>query len=399
MGTGLYPTANHNIQFKNRTPEEVATEIKEKLNSCTLPNPEFLRLFALHWYGYNWERKNVREIRKINNTHHWNFYSDNVSFFSEYKEIEFYGPFELNISFSEHKIIFSNPPYKYWQWFAMNDKYALLRDEWRKYLYSITTLFGGDRVIYLADNSHPLEEFLDYEGSFETLEKAIQQKLGIPQTSFKAIDNDDDDTSYFIDDFKSINYTKSYPLDDFLPIPDDTSNTDYDLNYYSQKEHLKTIDFSEQTLLYNRINEKLHFYHLANIEGLLCEHTGIVDEEENIKITIDKYAPFIYDSLIENAEGYNKGYEKKYRITFKNKDHYYTWKKAIEEFYTELLWNGIGESEDVHYIEETIDVCYGTVAPSLSFQLLFNIAKKYHLTTPISIYKARNRKTPIINFP
>ena len=148
----------------------------------------------------------------------------------------------MNISFSEHKIIFSNPPYKYWQWFAMNDKYALLRDEWRKYLYYITTLFGGDRVIYLADNSHPLEEFLDYEGSFETLEKAIQQKLGIPQTSFKAIDNDDDDTSYFIDDFKSINYTKSYPLDDFLPIPDDTSNTDYDLNYYSQKEHLKTIE-------------------------------------------------------------------------------------------------------------------------------------------------------------
>lgn len=402
MGTGLFPTANHKIIFKNRSFQEIATEIKYKLDHCYLPNPEFLRLFSLQWYGYNWEGKNVRAIRKINNTHHWFFYDDS-EYFRKNKEIEFIGPYELSLVFSENFITIDDPPYRYWQWFRMKDEYALLRNEWRKYIQYITTLFGGDRVVYLADNAHPLEEFMGYEGTFEELEEAMQLKLGLPQTSFKGVADNEDYKTYFIDDFKTIDWSKKYPLDEFLPIPDDTSNTDYNLNYYTKKEHLKEIDFTDEVLLYNRIDGKLHFYHLANVEGLLCEHTGIVGEKEEIKVRIDSYAPFIYDSILKSIESsddsYNKGYLLEYRIAFKDKEDYHKWKKAIEEFYEELLWSGVGKKRRMLFLENGVDVFFDTVDKDISFRLLFDIAKKHNLTIPIKIYKASNGNVPIMHYP
>lgn len=59
------------------------------------------------------------------------------------------------------------------------------RDEWRKYMQYVVKLFGGDRIVYLAHNAHPLNEFIEHEGTFEELETALQMKFGKPKTTFK----------------------------------------------------------------------------------------------------------------------------------------------------------------------------------------------------------------------
>ncbi|HAH58547.1 MAG TPA: hypothetical protein DCL86_10390 [Bacteroidales bacterium] len=222
MSTGLYPIGNHKIRFKEREFRELATEIMTVLNNNVFPNAEFLRLFALRWTS-----NGPRDIREIKSKHQWTFEEENEYYsFAETQEINLYGPFLLELTFDENKITFWNPPYRYWQWFEMREN--VHRDEWRKYMHNIVRLFGGDRVIYLADNSHHLEEFLYYEGTFEEIEMALHTKYGKPKPTFKEV-TDNFDHSWFVDDFKTIDWAKSHSLDKYLPEPDDASSTDYDL--------------------------------------------------------------------------------------------------------------------------------------------------------------------------
>lgn len=198
MGTSLIPVGNHNIQYKGRNFQDIASEIKEILNHCKFPNSEFLRTFALRWYGED----DTQMIRKIDDKREWTFFEENEYFtYDKSKQIEFEGPFTLGLSFYESQIVLDNPPYRYWQWFELKD--AIARNEWRKYMQCIITALGGDRVIYLADNGTHLEEFMFYDGSFEELEQALFNKLGAPKTTFEAVAADFDN-AYFIDNFKTI---------------------------------------------------------------------------------------------------------------------------------------------------------------------------------------------------
>ena len=134
MGTDLCQIGNHKIKFKNRTFIEISTEIKQKLDNLILSNPEFLRDFALNWA--NSEPRNVQQIRNIKTKQNWIYREENEYYnFEEDKEIEFDGPFDLNLTFDEHKILFYNPPFRYWQWFEIKDE--VYRNEWRKYMFEI----------------------------------------------------------------------------------------------------------------------------------------------------------------------------------------------------------------------------------------------------------------------
>jgi len=67
-----------------------------------------------------------------------------------YNAINLIGFLGFEFVFSNDKIYFKDqPPYRYWGWFNME---KIVRDEWRKYLFQILNLFGGNRVIYLPDN-------------------------------------------------------------------------------------------------------------------------------------------------------------------------------------------------------------------------------------------------------
>lgn len=385
MGTDLYQLGNHKIRFKERHFSELTTEIKTTLDNTIFPNAEFLRLAALRWA--NSEPRNIRDIREIKTKRHWTYKEESECYsFAEDKEIDFYGPFHLHLTFDERKIIFWNPPYRYWQWFEMEDD--IHRDEWRKYMKHIVNLFGGDRVVYLADNAHHLEEYIYYEGTFEEMEKALLIKYGNSKKTFKEV-ADDYDNSYFIDDFKSIDWNKSEPLEEYLPEPDDTSSTSYDLRIFSTKNNLKELNFRDEILHHKRIGDKIHFYHLATVDGLLCIHTGIVGGQENLEVKLDKYAPFTFDNLEEKIkkEGYGNQCDISFSIKFNGWNNINSWSDALADFEIELLWQGLGQKGGGSYAGEEREEWFYSVDEELALNLLLDLGKKYKAKGKIEVYR------------
>jgi hypothetical protein len=213
MGTDLHSLGNHNIQFQNRKYSEIAEEIREKLDAIDLHNSPFLR-HNLLWEAHVYDRKETKE--EIWEKKDWAYDEEfELEHFDENKTIEFYGPLDLEIDFRENYILLRDPSFRYWQWFEPELKQV--RDEWRKYIYRILKHFGGDRVVYLADNGHNLENFIFYEGTFEEMEKALKEKFGKPQESFPGV-LDNYDNTYFIDYFNDLDFDQNVDFDAILPI-------------------------------------------------------------------------------------------------------------------------------------------------------------------------------------
>jgi hypothetical protein len=213
MGTDLHTLGNHNIQFQNRKYSEIAEEIRKKLDTLDLHNSPFLR-HNLLWeaHVYDWKESKEEILKKKD----W-VYDDefDLEHFDENKTIEFHGSLDLEIDFKENLILFWEPSFRYWTWFE--PQIEQLRNEWRKFIYHILTLFGGNRVVYLPDNGHNLDEFNYYEGTFEEMEKALEVKFGKPQKSFSGV-MDNYDNNYFIDYFDDLNLDEEVDFNEILPM-------------------------------------------------------------------------------------------------------------------------------------------------------------------------------------
>lgn len=382
MGTDLYQLGNHKIRFKERQFKELATDIKTTLDNTILPNAEFLKHFALHCHS-----DKPRRIREINTKRHWAYSEEDEYYnFKEYQEIKFDGPLGLKLTFGQSVITFWDPPFRYSHWFELKDD--VHRDEWRKYMQHIVNLFEGDRVVYLADNSHLLEEYICYDGTFEEMENALLEKFGKPKKTFKEV-AEDIDNSYFIDDFNSIDRSQSEPLEAYNPLPDDISSTDYDLKVYSVKDNLKELNFQNEVLLHKRIDCETHFIHLATVDGLLCVHSGIVGGQENLEVTLDKYAPFTYDSLEEKNEkdGYGNQWDISFVIKFNGWENINSWSEALAEFEIELLWQGLGQKDGGIYDDDKREEWFCSVDEELAMKLLLDLGKKYDAKGKIEIYR------------
>ena len=381
MGTDLSPIGNHKIRFKERHFSELTTEIKSVLDGAVFSNAEFLRRFALL------ENSNdPRSIRKIKTKQDWTIEEEDSFYdFAQDEEIYFYGPFDLILIFDAHKISFLNPPYRYWQWFEMVDDAH--RDEWRKYLQQVVKLFAGDRVLYAADNGHHLDEFTCYEGSFEELENVLREKYGKSKTRFQEV-AEDYENSYFIDDFKTIDWSRSEPLDDSYVEPDDKSNTAFDLKTAANKDNLKQMKFDNEALHHKLIDGKIHFYHLARIDGLLCVHSGIVGDKETLEVRLDDYAPFTFDRLVEaiNIEGFGSHYDILFTVKFDSGDTLHSWQDAITDFEVELKWQGIGRKSGGLYSDEKIEAYFYVVDVELAKRLLADAENRNATKGNIEVY-------------
>lgn len=227
MSTALIPIGNHNIVFKGRNYKEVALEIKQKLDEIVFVNAEYYRLLALQCNS-----NNPGALRSINTQKEWIIREEEEEYYSFAKDkyLEFDGPYGFNLTFDEAKITFFEPSVaSYWLGTRKCD-YHPWRNEWRKFMCQVVTHFGGNKVIYLADNAHPLEEYVYiYEGSFNEIETLIKEKFGEPKGLFEYEIEDIDYDMYFVDDFKTINWEQNVEFDSYLPESDGTSEKDFDL--------------------------------------------------------------------------------------------------------------------------------------------------------------------------
>ncbi len=136
------------------------------------------------------------------------------------------------------------------------------------------------------------------------------------------------------------------------------------------------------------MTKKIHFYHLATVDGLLCVHTGIVGEEENLEVTLDEYAPFTYDKLkkeIEN-DGYGSQCDIEFAIKINGWNNDNRWSKVLAEFEIELLWNGLGTSSGGSSSDEERKSWYYVVDEDLAMKLLLGLGEKYKAKEKIEVY-------------
>jgi hypothetical protein len=90
-----------------------------------------------------------------------------------YNVIDFCGFLNFHLEFSNDKINFREPPYRYFSWFYVDKE---IRDEWRKYMYQVINLFGGNRAIYLPDNMMEAEKYLDEYDSIDSPFEEIDRR-------------------------------------------------------------------------------------------------------------------------------------------------------------------------------------------------------------------------------
>lgn len=213
MGTSLYSIANHKIVFKNRSYHDIAEEIRLKLNALELRSNPFL-IHHTKWlaYYYNWQ-KSENEIFKKK---YWSYNEEaDLINYDSYKCIEMQGPFDLNIDFRKNSIMLWEPPFCYANWFNpdIND----IRNEWRKYLYTVIAAFGGNRVIYMADNNHILSKYLFHKDSFKKMENRMALRLGKPKKNFEEVFQDIEN-AYLIDTFEDIENISPIDFNKILPL-------------------------------------------------------------------------------------------------------------------------------------------------------------------------------------
>lgn len=179
MGTSLCPLGNHKIEFKDKTYESLANEVKEKLDGVKFENAAFLKEVALKEDSHNQD-----SISRINVKDEWTIF----------QEDEYY-------DFAEDKfLMFFSPSCRYREWLEMTDED---RFEWRNYYSQVLHILGGDRVIYLADNSHPLDAFNYLEIPFEQIELKLIEAFGDPKNTFEEVARNYK-TAFYLDRFEDL---------------------------------------------------------------------------------------------------------------------------------------------------------------------------------------------------
>jgi len=173
MGVDLCQYGNHTINFHNRSHEEIAEEIKQKLDNFHFVNEEYLKLLMIAWESsylndpQALQDKALNAINEIKTKKYWEWHYSIVDDYG-YNVIDFCGFLNFHLEFSNDKIYFQEPPYRYFGWFYMDKE---IRDEWRKYMYQVINLFGGNRAIYLPDNMMKAEKYLDAYDSIDSLQR------------------------------------------------------------------------------------------------------------------------------------------------------------------------------------------------------------------------------------
>jgi hypothetical protein len=220
MGVDICQYGNHKMNFYVRNIEKTAIKIKDKLDNFNFTNGEYLKAMVLHWEKSGdlsnspFKDETLEKIKRINETKNWKW-NYKIRTEGDYIDVVFIGYLDFELEFSNDKIYFWDPPYRFFSWFHGGE---IVRDEWRKYMYQTVHLFGGDRVIYLPDNMIDSSKYLDdYDGidsPFDEIEQDLINEYGEIKIKLSEF-TDEDYVYYYIDTFDDLILENSMPLNDF----------------------------------------------------------------------------------------------------------------------------------------------------------------------------------------
>ena len=188
---------NHTLDFSGKTIHELGSEIRNRLNSMTVKNYNYLANAKINRKDDIVPDKEYE--KKIKRKKVW---TTNKKYFAEFYEtwgyLKFSGPSDLEALFGKYYIQINDLQFCYKDWFKLD---AVYQNEWRKYFYSLVHHFGGDRVIYLPNSELPSYDYVDYEGKFTELEKALKKEYGKSKEKLSRVSEKD---LYFIDKLENI---------------------------------------------------------------------------------------------------------------------------------------------------------------------------------------------------
>jgi len=406
MGTYLITISNHNIKFANRSYKELTNEITNTLNNIQFANAKYLKHQAL--IGESCSKVNVRKVKEILTKDAWTYQEENPEFFtfSEDNYINLYGPFSLKITITPYYIYFDNPTILYWHWINHNDFFEndeeiiAFRNEWRKYFYQVVKAFGGNRVIYLADNSHPLDGYADRDDTpFEEIEREIIEKLGEPVKTFHEL-ADNPRSKFMIDYLDNIDWDSNIQIEENVTYPSFKSDTNFELSDYATIEQLRQVKWDFEFYKCKTIEGIVHFVHLTQYKGIYVEQKGIVCGEHTIQLHIDEYAPFKFDEQEKYfaSIGYNEDLTDFYCIIFASLDDYHSWKKVLDIFESSLPWTGNGNLSGEISGEEGVKLFLWVVDVNQAIELLLSIEVNNRVKAPIEIAIFDEEKNKTIIF-
>jgi len=225
MSTDLCQYGNHKINFLNRNYEDIAKEIRNKLDNYKFSNEEYLKYIVIkqeeEYINSPFTKNKERHIENINryknqNKWEWIYFLNEEDEEDENNvmEIVFRGFLDFELYFSYNSIYFFDPPYIYRNWFDIDKR---LVNEWREYMYQIIKIFGGDRVIYLPDQGadHFLDKFdhLPFI-TFDEIENELIKEYGRNEKKLGNFTKEDD-IWYYIDNFDDLDNSNKLSFEEF----------------------------------------------------------------------------------------------------------------------------------------------------------------------------------------
>ena len=212
MGVDLVIIGNHSIPFKNGEIEDKAKLI-ELLDSLDLDLFKFIYEIRKKWSShlYSWKFLDGDDRYTLENQHF------------ETKQYDFEGPFGLLLYINKYYFEF-NIGYRESAWFMAKDE--IRRDEWRKIIYEVSNVLGGDYVMYFPDNllsdfaryypgeySFPKEmaehfktEFNDLDEYIEFMSREYAKPVGLAEGDREYMEGDKH--PFIIDRFEDIGNSK-----------------------------------------------------------------------------------------------------------------------------------------------------------------------------------------------
>lgn len=386
----LYLVGNHSLRFRFRHYRNLSEEICERLNSIKFPNSEYLRLSKLNKIRFS--REKARIVREINTIKEWSVVPEEFYLKSKNKIFLIQGPFGLKLLVNKDSVSYLGYTLSHWQWFFgyLWPGYNEMINEWRKCFFLVQKALGGNRVILTGDIGLKFRDSLTFNEYEQILKKNYLQKMSFFEETI------DSKRSFIIDNFEGIDWNLQASTSQFLPEPDDKVDINFDLNNFTSIQTLRYGTYDDEIFLFKEIDSHTHYYHLLLYKGVLIKHTGVVGEIGKIDSSLDCYAPFTFDDLINHLinDGYYEKHEiDEYILLFRSEKYEYEWQEGLETLFHLLTWCGLGHYD--HYFEDGILVKVFIHSQDEKHLIYYTrlIRQVFQIKEPMEIYKRENTCT------
>ena len=114
---------------------------------------------------------------------------------------------------------------------------------------------------------------------------------------------------------------------------------------------------------------------------------------------LDKYAPFTYDKLKTEIEqqGFGNQCLKSYTIKLIGEANSNSWRNALKNFETDILWNGLGRIGGGYWdAKGKVEKRFSAVNETLALKLLLDLGEKYKSKGEIKVVRNEGDKEIVI---